>query len=398
MLEEIGKDNQKVKEFLIDNYNGLPVSPETEKEAYKYCLTHSSIFAVTTSNPGTSLLTEFLYEGISSPSPLDNNFLQCKGGRAIRSRLAAIEDKLNEMIEKYKKEKGSVLIGNLGSGPGRDVIDVFSRYYRNDPDVRAVFLDKDEVALERGERMAKTKGVENMIEFVQGSFLRYKPRKKFDIVLLIGVLCPLEFEVCTIILRKIREFLNPNGSLIASATTKKMSREDPFTRYIMEWGANWKLIYKDEEEMKRIFEKSGYKWQGYFLDQSGYHIMGIGTPRSLIQYEFFWDISAEENLSASPEASSGPESLFGEDPLYDEAKRTVIESKRASASLLQRKLRIGYARAARLIDILEERGVVGPGQGAKPREVYFPREGEGGEDEEGWKKVWRTRKDGKRFE
>jgi S-DNA-T family DNA segregation ATPase FtsK/SpoIIIE len=61
---------------------------------------------------------------------------------------------------------------------------------------------------------------------------------------------------------------------------------------------------------------------------------------------------------------------YGEDALYEDAKRVVIESKKASASLLQRRLRIGYARAARLIDILEERGVVGPGEGAKPREVY----------------------------
>jgi S-DNA-T family DNA segregation ATPase FtsK/SpoIIIE len=60
-----------------------------------------------------------------------------------------------------------------------------------------------------------------------------------------------------------------------------------------------------------------------------------------------------------------------EDPLYEEAKRMVISSKKASASLLQRRLGVGYARAARLIDILEERGVVGPAEGAKPREVYI---------------------------
>ncbi|MBI2625020.1 MAG: DNA translocase FtsK [Candidatus Nealsonbacteria bacterium] len=63
-----------------------------------------------------------------------------------------------------------------------------------------------------------------------------------------------------------------------------------------------------------------------------------------------------------------------EDPLYEEAKKLVIESRKASASLLQRRLRLGYARAARLIDILEERGVVGPGEGAKPREVYIQEE------------------------
>jgi len=63
-----------------------------------------------------------------------------------------------------------------------------------------------------------------------------------------------------------------------------------------------------------------------------------------------------------------------EDSFYEEAKRVVIESKKASASLLQRRLRVGYARAARLIDILEERGVIGPGDGAKPREVYIKEE------------------------
>lgn len=58
-----------------------------------------------------------------------------------------------------------------------------------------------------------------------------------------------------------------------------------------------------------------------------------------------------------------------DDDLYEEAKQVVIQSKKASASLLQRRLRVGYARAARLIDLLEEQGVVGPGEGAKPREI-----------------------------
>ncbi len=47
-----------------------------------------------------------------------------------------------------------------------------------------------------------------------------------------------------------------------------------------------------------------------------------------------------------------------------------MKAGKASASLLQRRLRVGYARAARLLDILEERGIIGPGDGAKPREVY----------------------------
>ncbi len=58
-----------------------------------------------------------------------------------------------------------------------------------------------------------------------------------------------------------------------------------------------------------------------------------------------------------------------DDELYEEARDIVVQAGKASTSFLQRKLRIGYARAARLIDILEEKGVVGPGSGAKPREV-----------------------------
>lgn len=59
----------------------------------------------------------------------------------------------------------------------------------------------------------------------------------------------------------------------------------------------------------------------------------------------------------------------GDDDLYEDARQTVIEAGKASTSYLQRKLGIGYARAARLIDMLEERGVVSAGNGAKPRDV-----------------------------
>lgn len=59
----------------------------------------------------------------------------------------------------------------------------------------------------------------------------------------------------------------------------------------------------------------------------------------------------------------------GDDPLYGEAKHLVVEAGKASASLLQRRLRVGYARAARLLDILEANGIIGPGDGAKPREI-----------------------------
>lgn len=87
------------------------------------------------------------------------------------------------------------------------------------------------------------------------------------------------------------------------------------------------------------------------------------------------EIPSEINLTGNVEKNSifeatlGDEKMENEDDLYEDARQTVLEAGKASTSYLQRKLGVGYARAARLIDMLEERGVVGPGFGAKPREV-----------------------------
>jgi S-DNA-T family DNA segregation ATPase FtsK/SpoIIIE len=73
-----------------------------------------------------------------------------------------------------------------------------------------------------------------------------------------------------------------------------------------------------------------------------------------------------------------------EDDLYGEAKAVVMEAGKASTSYLQRKLSVGYSRAAKLVDMLEEKGVVGPANGSKPREVLIGGDGsEGSSDGEG---------------
>jgi DNA segregation ATPase FtsK/SpoIIIE, S-DNA-T family len=85
-------------------------------------------------------------------------------------------------------------------------------------------------------------------------------------------------------------------------------------------------------------------------DESDLGISGGGRPPMQI------DLEADDN---------------GGDDLFFDAVRVVQASGKASASLLQRQLKVGYARAARLLDIMEERGIVGPADGAKPRKVYI---------------------------
>lgn len=72
--------------------------------------------------------------------------------------------------------------------------------------------------------------------------------------------------------------------------------------------------------------------------------------------------------------SSESEEQTYEDPLFKEAVNLVVTTKVATASNLQRKMRLGYARAARLLDMMEERGIVGPVNGAKPREILISEE------------------------
>lgn len=89
--------------------------------------------------------------------------------------------------------------------------------------------------------------------------------------------------------------------------------------------------------------------------------------------------SAEQqpDFSVPPPASAAGDIMSGDsdDPLFHEAKKMVIESQKASATYLQRRLKVGYSRAARLLDLLEEDGVVGPGDGAKARQIYLKPEG-----------------------
>jgi S-DNA-T family DNA segregation ATPase FtsK/SpoIIIE len=81
-----------------------------------------------------------------------------------------------------------------------------------------------------------------------------------------------------------------------------------------------------------------------------------------------FDVSMQDKLQST--STMDEEDVTEEDEeLVEKCLEIIRQEKRASTSLLQRRLRLGYTRAARIVDILEQRGILGPGEGAKPREI-----------------------------
>jgi S-DNA-T family DNA segregation ATPase FtsK/SpoIIIE len=81
-----------------------------------------------------------------------------------------------------------------------------------------------------------------------------------------------------------------------------------------------------------------------------------------------FDLAIQQRLESAA-ATPNEEVTEEDEELVEKCLEIIRQEKRASTSLLQRRLRLGYTRAARIVDILEQRGILGPGEGAKPREI-----------------------------
>lgn len=128
--------------------------------------------------------------------------------------------------------------------------------------------------------------------------------------------------------------------------------------------------FVEEEEVKKVvgfIRRQAQNLGAYDLDEDFSGDGGEGGTRSSRQ------IGGAAVLDLDHASTSGE----SEDPIYEEAKDLIIEAGKASTSYIQRRLRIGYSRAARLMDELEGNGVIGPQEGSRPRQVLVGRDGAG---------------------
>ena len=136
------------------------------------------------------------------------------------------------------------------------------------------------------------------------------------------------------------------------------------SRTILDMGGAEKLLGRGDMLFLPMGASKPVRVQGAFVsDQEVEEVVQFVIGQQQAQYY-------EEMIVQDGEANSSAV----EDDLYEEAVRLVVEMQSASVSMLQRRFRIGYNRAARLIDAMEERGVVGPYEGSKPRTVLWSKE------------------------
>ena len=135
-----------------------------------------------------------------------------------------------------------------------------------------------------------------------------------------------------------------------------------------------KLLGKGDMLFLPMGENSPIRIQGAFISEEEIQkVVDYVCEQQKAQYDNSW--TEMKNNSESHDDGYVSEDDY-EDPLYNEIVDYAIQAGKISASLVQRKYRLGYNRAARIIDLLEERGIIGPQNGSKPREVLVKKESE----------------------
>ena len=145
------------------------------------------------------------------------------------------------------------------------------------------------------------------------------------------------------------------------------------SRTILDMGGAEKLLGKGDMLFLPMGESVPMRVQGAFVSEEEIEKLvnyTIGQQKAIYDESLTVDRSSSESNSSS--SSSGDDYSSSDeydDPIYNEVVDFAVSAGKISASLIQRKFRLGYNRAARIIDLLEERGIIGPPNGSKPREV-----------------------------
>ena len=140
------------------------------------------------------------------------------------------------------------------------------------------------------------------------------------------------------------------------------------SRTILDASGAESLLGKGDMLYLPMGESHTTRIQGCFISDNEISKL-IEYCKAQTQVKYNEEFTNQESPHTSSSGSSNSDTDGGDDPMYNEVVEFAIETGKISASLIQRRFRFGYNRAARMVDLLESRGIVGPQNGSKPREV-----------------------------
>ncbi len=146
---------------------------------------------------------------------------------------------------------------------------------------------------------------------------------------------------------------------------------------ILDTGGAEKLLGRGDMLFRPVGATKPNRIQGCFVsDEEVERVVEFVKSNGKSEYDDNIMVEIERQAAIEKQQRTGvpEEGADSDDPVLDEAIKVVVELGQASTSLLQRKLKLGYARAARIIDQMEERGIIGGYEGAKPRQVLITKE------------------------
>lgn len=138
------------------------------------------------------------------------------------------------------------------------------------------------------------------------------------------------------------------------------------SRTILDHPGAEKLLGKGDMLYAPMGATSPTRIQGAFISEEDVEKI---ANKTIEQQKAVYDENFMKLDEVGSKTSIDKDDVDNDDPLYNDIVEFVISTRKASASLLQRRFKLGYNRAARIIDLLEERGIIGPANGSKPREV-----------------------------
>lgn len=135
-------------------------------------------------------------------------------------------------------------------------------------------IDTGRRALATAQKLAEYHGIEKQVRLINDNLVSLGEEfgDRYDIALLIGILCPLEYDDCRYVLKQIKSTFKKEALLIMSNASKVMGDGNPVSQ-CREKVFGWKLIYKNERDLERISKSNGFEMREYFYDDFMQNVM-----------------------------------------------------------------------------------------------------------------------------